>query len=126
MKALSLYRQRVKQIIYLIINCIMKNIKDSLFEWRKHLMMTLFSAILFALPIIILFLPSGYIFRSDEGDYEIYKWFIFAFIAASTIGNNILSSRCENYEQTIEKMNDEIELLKNEVKSLKNKDNKDL
>ena len=103
----------------------MKNIKDSLFEWRKHFMMTLFSAILFALPIIILFLPSGYIFRSDEGDYEIYKWFIFAFIAISTIGNNILSSRCENYEQTIEKMNDEIELLKDEVKSLKKKDNKD-
>lgn len=105
----------------------MKNIKDSLFEWRKHFMKTLFSAIFFALPIIILFLPSGgYIFRIDEGDYEIYKWFIFAFIAVSTIGNNILSYRCENYEQTIEKMNDEIELLKDEVKSLKKKDNKDL
>ena len=104
----------------------MKNIKDSLFEWRKHYMMTLFSAILFALPIIILFLPSGYTFRIDESDYEIYKWFIFAFIAISTVGHNILISRCENYEKTIEKMNDEIELLKDEVKSLKKKDNKDL
>ena len=97
----------------------MKTIKDSLFEWRKHFVITFFSALFFSLPIIILFLPSG------EGGYEIYKWFIFAFIAASTIGNNILISRCENYEKTIEKMNDEIECLKDEVKLLKKKDNKD-
>lgn len=104
----------------------MKNIKESLFEWRKHFMTTLFSALLLSLPIIILFLPSGgYIFRIDESDYEIYKWFIFAFISISTIGHNILISRCENYEKTIEKMNDEIEFLKDEVKSLKKKENKD-
>lgn len=104
----------------------MKNIKDSLFEWRNHFKNTFFSALFFSLPFIILFLPSGsYIFVSDVGDYEIYKWFIFAFIAVSIVGHNILISRCENYEKTIEKMNGEIECLKDEVKSLKKKDNKD-
>ena len=91
----------------------MKNIKESLFEWRKHYMVTFFSALLFSLPIIVVFLPYG-------DDYETYKWYVvFGFIVASTIGHNILNARCENYEQTIEKMNDEIETLKDEVESLK-------
>ena len=92
----------------------MKNIKNSLFEWRKHYMMTLFSALLFALPFISVFLPYG-------SDYETYKWYIFGFIIASTIGINILIARCENYEQTIEMMNDEIEMLKDELNDLKKK-----
>ena len=100
----------------------MKNIKDSLFEWRKHLMITLLCALLLALPTIVVFLPIGYVFGSDKIDYETYKWYIFGFIVASTIGHNILITRCENYEQTIKKMNDEIETLKDEVESLK-KDN---
>ena len=99
----------------------MKNIKDSLFEWRKHFIMTLLCALLFALPIIIVCVPSGHIFESGDGDYEIYKWFIFGFIVVSSIGHNILISRCENYEQTIEKMNDEIEYLKDELNYLKKK-----
>ena len=93
----------------------MKNIKDLLFEWRKHLIITLFGALFFALPIIAVVLPIG-------SDYETYKWFIFGFIVVSSIGHNILISRCENYEQTIEKMNDEIEILKDDVESLKKKD----
>lgn len=93
----------------------MKNIKDSLFEWRKHLIITLFGALFFALPIIAVVLPIG-------SDYETYKWFIFGFIVVSSIGHNILISRCDNYEETIEKMNDEIEILKDEVESLKKKD----
>ena len=92
----------------------MKNIKESLFEWRKHLMMTLFSALFFALPSIFVFLPSG-------TNYETYKWYIFGFIVASTIGHNIIITRCENYEQTIKKMNDEIESLKDELNDLKKK-----
>ena len=95
----------------------MKNIKDSLFEWRKHYMVTLFSALFFALPCIVVFLPS-------MSNYETYKWCVFGFIIASTIGFNLLIARCENYEQTIEKMNDEIETLKGEVESLKKKDDK--
>ena len=51
-----------------------------------------------------------------------YKWLIFGFIIASIVGYNILIFRCENYEATIEKMNDEIEILKDEVKLLKKKD----
>ena len=90
----------------------MKNIKESLFEWRKHYMVTLFSALFFALPLIVVFLPS-------MSNYETYKWCVFGFIIASTIGFNILITRCENYEQTIEMMNDEIETLKDEVESLK-------
>ena len=93
----------------------MKNIKDSLFEWRKHLIITLFGALFFALPIIAVVLPIG-------SDYETHKWLIFGFIVVSSIGHNILISRCENYEQTIEKMNDEIEILKDDVESLKKKD----
>ena len=92
----------------------MKNIKDLLFEWRKHLIITLFGALFFALPIIAVVLPIG-------SDYETYKWFIFGFIVVSSIGHNILISRCENYEQTIEKMNDEIEMFKDELNDLKNK-----
>ena len=102
----------------------MKNIKDSLFEWRKHLMITLLCALLLALPTIVVFLPIGYIFGSDKIDYETYKWYVFGFIVVSTVGYNILISRCGNYEQTIEKMNNEIETLKDELKSLK-KGNKD-
>ena len=94
------------------INFIMKNIKETLFEWRKNLMMTLFSALIFALPSIVVFLPYG-------SNYETYKWYIFGFIVASTIGHNILITRCENYEQTIKKMNDEIEKLKDDVEALK-------
>ena len=93
----------------------MKNVKETLFEWRKHYIMTLFGAVLFALPIISVVLPIG-------SDYETYKWLIFGFIVVSSIGHNILISRCENYEQTIEKMNDEIETLKEDVKSLKKVD----
>ena len=59
--------------------------------------------------------PSG-------SNFETYKWLIFGFIIASIVGYNILISRCENYEETIEKMNDEIEILKDEVESLKKKD----
>lgn len=59
--------------------------------------------------------PSG-------SNFETYHWLIFGFIIASIVGYNILLSRCENYEETIEKMNDEIEILKDEVKSLKKKD----
>lgn len=92
----------------------MKNIKNSLFEWRKHYMMTLFSALFFALPFIAVFLPYG-------SDYETYKWYVFGFIIASTISINLLITRCENYEQTIEKMNDEIETLKDELNDLKKK-----
>ena len=90
----------------------MKNIKDSLFEWRKHFTMTLLCALLFSLPTIAVFLPYG-------SGYEIYKWLIYGFIIASTFVFNILIACCENYEQTIEKMNDEIETLKDEVESLK-------
>ena len=90
----------------------MKNIKETLFEWRKNLMMTLFSALIFALPSIVVFLPYG-------SNYETYKWYVFGFIIASTICFNILITRCEHYEQTIEKMNDEIETLKDEVELLK-------
>ena len=92
----------------------MKNIKDLLFEWRKHYMSTLFSVLLFSLPCIVVFLPSG-------NGYETYKWLIFGFIIAATIGFNLLIARCENYEQTIEKMNDEIESLKDELNDLKKK-----
>ena len=93
----------------------MKNIKDSLFEWRKHLIITLFSALFFALPSIVVFFPLG-------SNFETYHWLIFGFIIASIVGYNILIFRCENYEDTIEKMNDEIEILKDEVKLLKKKD----
>ena len=90
----------------------MKNIKESLFEWRKHFAMTLLCALLFSLPTIAVFLPYG-------SGYEIYKWLIYGFIIVSTFTFNILIARCENYEQTIEKMNEEIETLKDEVESLK-------
>ena len=90
----------------------MKNIKESLFEWRKHYMVTLFSVLMFSLPSIVVFLPF-------INGYETCKWLIFGFIVASTIGFNLLIARCENYEQTIEKMNDEIETLKDEVETLK-------
>ena len=102
----------------------MKNKKDTLFKWRKHFTMMWLCALLFALPTIILCIPSGHIFGSDDGDYEIYKWVIFGFIVVSTVVYNILFYRCENYEQTIENMNDEIECVKDEVKDLKKKDNK--
>ena len=92
----------------------MKNIKETLFEWRKNLMMTLFSALIFALPSIVVFLPYG-------SNYETYKWLIYVFIIASTFTFNILIARCENYEQTIEKMNEEIEMLKDELNDLKKK-----
>lgn len=94
----------------------MKNIKDSLFEWRNHLITTFFGALFFALPSIVVFSPSL------GSNFETYKWLIFGFIIASIVGYNILISRCENYEDTIEKMNDEIEILKDEVKLLKKKD----
>lgn len=94
----------------------MKNIKDSLFEWRNHFITTFFGALFFALPSIVVFSPS---LGSNFFDY---KWLIFGFIIASIIGYNILIFRCENYEDTIEKMNDEIEILKDEVKLLKKKD----
>ena len=55
-------------------------------------------------------------------NFETYHWLIFGFIIASIVGYNMLISRCENYEETIEKMNDEIEILKDEVESLKKKD----
>lgn len=42
-----------------------------------------------------------------------------SFSVLSSIGHNILISRCENYEESIEKMNDEIEILKDKVESLK-------
>ena len=74
--------------------------------------MTLLCALLFSLPTIAVFLPYG-------SGYEIYKWLIYGFIIASTFTFNILIARCENYEHTIEKMNDEIETLKDEVESLK-------
>ena len=90
----------------------MKNIKESLFEWRKHYMVTSCGVLLFSLPTIAVFLPYG-------SGYEIYKWLIYGFIIASTFAFNILIACCENYEQTIEKMNDEIETLKDEVESLK-------
>ena len=90
----------------------MKNIKESLFEWRKHYMVTLCSVLLFSLPTIVWFLPYG-------SGYEIYKWLIYGFIIASTFTFNILIARCENYEQTIEKTNEEIETLKDEVESVK-------
>ena len=95
----------------------MKNIKDSLFEWRNHFITTFFGALFFALPSIVVFSPS--FLGSNFFDY---KWLIFGFIIASIVGYNILISRCENYEDTIEKMNDEIEILKDEVESLKKKD----
>ena len=75
-------------------------------------MITLCGVLLFSLPTIAVFLPYG-------SDYEIYKWLIYVFIIASTFTFNILIARCENYEQTIEMMNDEIETLKDEVESLK-------
>ena len=90
----------------------MKNIKDSLFEWRKHYMVTLCGVLLFSLPPIAVFLPYG-------SGYKIYKWLLHGFIIASTFTFNIFIARCENYEQTIEMMNDEIETLKDEVESLK-------
>ena len=90
----------------------MKNIINSLFEWRKHYMITLCGVLLFSLPTIAVFLPYG-------SGYENYKWLIYVFIIASTFTFNILIARCENYEQTIEMMNDEIETLKDEVESLK-------
>ena len=74
--------------------------------------MTLLCALLFSLPTIAVFLPYG-------SGYEIYKWLIYGFIIASTFTFNILIARCENDENTIEKMNDEIETLKDEVESLK-------
>ena len=92
----------------------MKNIKDSLFEWRNHFITTFFGALFFALPSIVVFFPWNNFFD--------YKWLIFGFIIASIVGYNMLISRCENYEETIEKMNDEIEILKDEVKALKKKD----
>lgn len=84
-----------------------------MFEWRKHLIITIFGALFFALPSIVVFLGSN---------FETCKWLIFGFIIATIVGYNILISRCVNYEETIEKMNDEIEILKDEVKSLKKKD----
>ena len=90
----------------------MKNIKESLFEWRKHLIITFFGTLFFALPSIVVFFPSG-------SNFETYKWLIYGFIIASTFAFNILIACCENYEQTIEKMNDEIETLKDEVELLK-------
>ena len=92
----------------------MKNIKDSLFEWRKHIIITCFGTLCFALPSIVVFFPWS--------NFETYHWLIFDFIIASIVGYNMLISRCENYEDTIEKMNDEIEILKDEIKSLKKKD----
>ena len=73
-----------------------------------------FGALFFALPSIVVFFPWS--------NFETYHWLIFGFIIASIVGYNMLISRCENYEETIEKMNDEIEILKDEVKSLKKKD----
>ena len=92
----------------------MKNIKDSLFEWRNHFITTFFGALFFALPSIVVFFPWS--------NFETYHWLIFGFIIASIVGYNMLISRCENYEETIEKMNDEIEILKDGVDSLKKKD----
>ena len=92
----------------------MKNIKDSLFEWRKHYMVTLCGVLLFSLLAIAVFLPY-------RDGYETYKWLIYVFIIASTFTFNILIARCENYEQTIEMMNDEIEMLKDELNDLKKK-----
>ena len=100
----------------------MKNVKDLLYEWRNNFKTTLFCALLLASPIITTFLIIFYNLGSDESNYEIYKWFIFIFIAISIVGHNILIFRCENYEKTIEKMNYEIECLKDEVKSLKKKE----
>lgn len=94
----------------------MKNIKDSLFEWRNHFITTFFGAMFFALPSIVVFFPFL------GSNFETYEWLIFGFIIASIVGYNILIFRCENYEDTIEKMNDEIEILKDEVKLLKKKD----
>ena len=68
----------------------MKNIKDSLFEWRKHLIITFFGALFFALPSIVVIFPSG-------SNFFDYKWHIFSFINASIVGYNILISHCQNY-----------------------------
>ena len=93
----------------------MKNIKDSLFEWRKHLIITFFGALFLALSSIVVFFPSG-------SNFECYKWLIVGFIIASIVGYNTLISRWEKYEETSEKTNGEIEILKDEVESLKKKD----
>lgn len=93
----------------------MKNLKDSLYNWRKHWIEGLLDGILFTLPTIMLFLPIG-----NQSEYEINKWYVYAAIVGITLILNFIYIRLEDYETTIEILNNEIENLKTEIGELKN------
>lgn len=92
----------------------MKNIKDTLFDWRKHWFVNLLTALMFALPTIIIFIPAGI-----HSDYEVNKWYIYMAIVGITLGVHMIYGRLEDHEKTIEMMNSEIEKLKEEIGGLK-------
>ena len=94
----------------------MKNIKDTLFDWKKHWFVNFLIALMFSLPIIIIFMPIG-----NQSDYEVNKWYIYIAIVGITLVVNMIYSRFEDHEKTIDIMNSEIESLKKEIVELKNK-----
>lgn len=94
----------------------MKNIKETLFEWRKHWFVNFLTALIFTVPTIIIFMPIAY-----QSDYEVNKWYIYMAIVGITLGVNMIYGRLGDHEKTIEIMNSEIESLKKEIVELKKK-----
>lgn len=90
----------------------MKNIKDTLFSWRNHWFTVFLGSLMFSLPAIIIFIPTG-----NQADYEVNKWYIYLAIVGITLGLNQIYQRFEDHESTIEMMNSEIEKLKGEIKN---------
>ena len=94
----------------------MRNIKETLFDWKKHWFVNFLIALMFALPTIIIFMPIG-----NQSDYEVNKWYIYIAIVGITLVVHMIYSRLEDHEKTIDIMNSEIESLKKEIVELKNK-----
>lgn len=94
----------------------MKNIKDTLYEWRKLWYVTIATCIIADAPIAIWILPVG-----NCGTWEISKWGYYTAICALLVCSTIAADRLLHHERTIEKMNEEIEELKEEIGKLKNK-----
>lgn len=94
----------------------MKNIKETLFDWKKHWFVNFLTALMFALPTIIIFMPTG-----NQSNYEVNKWYIYMAIVGITLGLHMIYGRLEDHEKTIDIMNSEIESLKKEIVELKNK-----
>lgn len=92
----------------------MKNIKDTLFDCRKHWFMSFLGNLIFSLPVCAIFLPVG-----NQSDYEVNKWYIYMAIVSIILALNQIYKIFEDHDKTIEKMNDEIEKLKEEIGKLK-------